>query len=330
MSVSPLAGASGRIETGAGAAAAVIRARAAEWDAPLVEEETRLTLQLWGCELRLIPDAPGARVEITGAERRLVLTLQDSATQMLADEGVAILWDSVALGALAPGLALMRVASVRPLSAGYLRVRLTGPEAARFALGSLHFRLLLPPEGRAPCWPRIAESGRAVWPTGADALHRPVYTVTAQADDWLEFDIFRHAGSPTCDWADRVQPGAEVGIIGPGGGWCPDARVLHLLGDETALPAIARMLSLAQGTVHAFVRASGDDLGPLVHDPRVTRCDDLLGALHDLEVCEQSHVWFAARDDEARAARRCLLDRGVAKTAFTAAAYWSRGAAPAD
>ena len=33
MSISPLAGASGRIETGAGAAAAVIRARAAEWDA---------------------------------------------------------------------------------------------------------------------------------------------------------------------------------------------------------------------------------------------------------------------------------------------------------
>ena len=67
MSISPLAGASGRIETGAGAAAAVIRARAAEWDAPLVEDDTRLTLHLWGCELRLIPDNPGARVEITGA-----------------------------------------------------------------------------------------------------------------------------------------------------------------------------------------------------------------------------------------------------------------------
>ena len=60
----------------------------------------------------------------------------------------------------------------------------------------------------------------------------------------------------------------------------------------------------------------------------IVACGSL--ALHDLEVCEQSHVWFAACDDEARAARRCLLDRGVAKTAFTAAAYWSRGAAPAD
>ena len=329
MSISPLAGVSGRIETGAGAAAAVIRARAAEWDAPLVEDDTRLTLHLWGCELRLIPDNPGARVEITGAERRLVLTLQDSATQMLADEGVTVAWDSVAVGALAPGLALMRVVSARPVTPGYVRVRLTGPEAARFALGSLHFRLLLPPKGRAPVWPRIAESGRAVWPTGDDALHRPVYTVTDQQDDWLEFDIFRHEGSPTCDWADRVEPGAEVGIIGPGGGWCPDARRLDCFGDETALPAIARMLGLAQGSVRAWVRASADDLGPLALDPRVTRCDDLLDALGAIEPDEDCHVWFAARDDLARAARRRLLDRGLPKTAFTAAAYWSRSAGPA-
>lgn len=330
MSISPLAGASGRIDTGAGAAAAVIRARAAEWDAPLVEDDGRLTLHLWGCELRLIHESPGARVEITGAERRLVLTLQDSATQLLADEGVTVAWDSVAVGTLAPGLSLMRVVSVTQVTPGYLRVRLSGPEAARFGLGGLHFRLLLPPTGRAPVWPRVAESGRAVWPKGADALHRPVYTVADQRGDWLEFDIFRHAGSPTCDWAGGVRPGAEVGIIGPGGGWCPDAGRLDCFGDETALPAIARMLKLSQGSVRAWVRASAEDLGPLARDPRVTRCDDLLAALRGVEPDEDCHIWFAARDDEARAARRHLLERGVPKTAFTAAAYWSRGATAAD
>ena len=112
----------------------------------------------------------------------------------------------------------------------------------------------------------------------------------------------------------------------PGGGWCPDAARLMLFGDETALPAIARMLALSQGEVRATLRCDARDLGPLADDPCVSRCDDLLAALAAAPgVDGDSHVWFAADDQSARQARKLLVDRGLSKQQFTAAAYWSRG-----
>ncbi len=39
------------------------------------------------------------------------------------------------------------------------------------------------------------------------------------------------------------------------------------------------------------------------------------------------HVWFAADAARARAARSHLLARGLTKTQFTAAAYWTRAEA---
>lgn len=314
----------GRIERAAGAAVAALKARAAAWEVPLVEAPERLSLVLWGCELILMPQPDGVQIDLVGPEERLIGTLRDSATEIFAEVGLPVLWDHVDVGALAPGLSLMRVEAVSPLTPGFLRVRLSGPEAGRFASGGLHFRLLLPPAGRPAIWPRVAGTGRTVWPEGADALHRPVYTVAAQGADWLDFDIFRHRGSPTCDWAEAGPVGATVGIIGPGGGWCPEAGRLFLFGDETALPAIRRMLDLAGGRARAVLRCAAADLGRLAGDPRVDRSDDLLAALAAQEACGPDHfLWFAASADEARAARRHLQDRGVARARFVAAAYWS-------
>lgn len=312
----------GTIPRASGAAAAALKARAAAWEVPLVETPEALSLFVWGCELRLVPGADEVRVELSAPEQRLIGNLQDTATELFAEAGLEVRWDRVDTGALAPGLSLMRVVSVTQRSQGFIRVRLSAPDAARFAVGSLHFRLLLPPAGRAAIWPRIGETGRTEWPGGADALHRPVYTVAAQDGDWLEFDIFRHDGSPTCDWALSDPVGAEVGVIGPGGGWCPEAAHLHLFGDETALPAIARILDLARGEVSAHIRAAYPDLGPLAADPRVVRCDDLMAALAGADLPQGSFVWLASEAAEARQARQHLLARGVDRKDFMAAAYW--------
>ncbi|MBK4217473.1 siderophore-interacting protein [Paracoccus caeni] len=312
----------GVIPRASGAAVAALKARATAWDVPLVESPEALSLFVWGCELRLTPEDGSVRVDLAAPEARLMGNLQDSATELFAEAGLEILWERVDEGALAPGLSLMRVVSVSPRTPGYLRVRLQGPEAARFGQGSLHFRLLVPPAGRQAIWPRIGATGRTIWPEGPDALHRPVYTVIEQQDDWLDFDIFRHEGSPTCDWALSGPEGAEVAIIGPGGGWCPDAARLHLFGDETALPAIVRMLELATCEVEAFVSASYPDLGPLAADPRVKKVDDLLAALQDCGTGEGSFVWFAAEAGQARKARSHLQARGIDKRNFMAAAYW--------
>lgn len=311
----------GIIPRASGAAVAALKTRAAAWDVELTETPDALSMVIWGCELRLIPETDAVRLELTAPEARLMGNLQDSATEIFAEAGLEVQWQRVNAGALAPGLAVMRVVSVAQRTPGFIRVRLQGDEAARFGQGSLHFRLLLPQPGRRAVWPRIGDTGRTIWPEGADALHRPVYTVIAQQDDWLDFDIYHHKGSPTCDWALSAPEGQEVAIVGPGGGWCPEADRLMLFGDETALPAIARMLDLAAGKATAIIRADARDLGALAADPRVRRADDLLAALADADI-EGAYVWFAAHSDEARQARSHLLSRGLTKKEFMAAAYW--------
>lgn len=316
----------GTIPRASGAAAAALRARASAWDAPLTETSGVLSLFVWGCEVRLTAETDSARVELLAPELRLIGNLQDSASEIFAEAGLDVAWDHVDEGALAPGLSLMRVTDVWRPTSNFLRVRLTGLDAARFGQDSLHFRLLLPPAGRLPVWPRVGTTGRTIWPEGADALHRPVYTVAAQSNDWIDFDIFRHNGSPTCDWAETVSPDTEVAIIGPGGGWCPQTSSLTLFGDQTALPAIRRILDLAKvmvsGSVQAVVKASAADLGAMADDPRVTRSDDLVDALTKCDLPQDAYVWFAGYAPDARAARKHLLDRGIAKRNFMAAAYW--------
>lgn len=313
----------GEIRLGAGASVAALRARAVEWDLAVSEGDGLMTVQLWGGEITLGLTPQGARLVIRAPEKRLVQTIRDAVVEVLSADGVEIAWDHVETGALAPGLSLVRVVSVSDRSPGFLRVRVAGPDVARFAHGGLHFRLLLPPAGRAAVWPRIAANGRTQWPEGADALHRPVYTTVAQAEDWMEFDIFRHTGSPTCDWAEARPIGQEVGIMGPGGGWCPEAARLALFGDETALPAIMRMLALSKGQVTAHLRVAPEDLGDLAGDTRVSLVPDLLAALEAADLAPGTQVWFAGHENEARAARVFLTEKGWGKRDFTAAAYWS-------
>ncbi|MEN8652955.1 siderophore-interacting protein [Streptomyces sp. 21So2-11] len=61
-------------------------------------------------------------------------------------------------------------------------------------------------------------------------------------------------------WAALVRPGETVRFLGPGGGYVPDAAAdWHLLvGDESALPAIAASLERMQAgaVVHAFVEVA--------------------------------------------------------------------------
>lgn len=118
---------------------------------------------------------------------------------------------------------------------------------------SYHVRLLLPPRGRMPVWPSLAADGRMVWPKGEDELASRVYTIrSADADSGtVAIDFVLHEGnrSPGANFALAARPGDTVGILGPGGDGCPDAAHLLLMGDEAALPAIARMVeSLPPGT----------------------------------------------------------------------------------
>ena len=149
------------------------------------------------------------------------------------------------------------------------RVVLGGEELAGFAAGTCtdHYVKLLFPPAEGVTYPepfdmeRIREElPREEWPVTR------TYTVRAFDPESLELtlDFVVHGDEGLAGpWAARVQPGETVRFMGPGGAYAPDLSAdWHLfVGDESALPAIARSLeSLPQGTVaHAFVEVSGPE-----------------------------------------------------------------------
>ncbi|MFJ2440334.1 MULTISPECIES: siderophore-interacting protein [unclassified Streptomyces] len=102
------------------------------------------------------------------------------------------------------------------------------------------------------------EFPREQWPTNR------TYTVRGWDPAALEMviDFVVHGDEGLAGpWAARAEPGETVRLLGPGGGYGPEASAdWHLLvGDESALPAIAASLErMPEGAVvHAFVEVPG-------------------------------------------------------------------------
>ncbi|MGW1748550.1 siderophore-interacting protein [Streptomyces sp. NPDC002092] len=149
------------------------------------------------------------------------------------------------------------------------RVVLGGEGLAGFAADTCtdhYVKLLFPPsEGVAYPEPFDLERIREELPREQWPVTR-TYTVRAwdPVHRELTLDFVIHGDEGLAGpWAARVQPGETVHFMGPGGAYAPDISAdWHLLvGDESALPAIARSLeSLPEGvTAHAFVEVSGPE-----------------------------------------------------------------------
>lgn len=238
----------------------------------------------------------------------------------------------------APNLILAQVESLRQISPGFRRLRLYSDDLARFGPDALHFRLLLPPRDRAPVWPCQGDDGRTLWPEGADALHRPVYTFRAldTGAGWADVDIFLHEGGRVTDWTAQARPGETVGLMGPAGRALGKPDWIALFGDETALPAIARHLAVLprQTRGAAFILCDPADRQTLAHPPGMALhwlnrgAGDTLGAaLSDLALPPGGDrlVWFAAEKTEADRARTLLHElRGLTRQETHVTAYWRR------
>ena len=102
-------------------------------------------------------------------------------------------------------------------------------------------------------------------PHGEDTVVR-TYTVrrvdTVAREIWIDFVVHGDAGVAG-PWARSVQPGTQVALRGPGGGYRPDPGAdFHLLaGDETAVPGIAATLETlpADAVGAVFLEVSDDD-----------------------------------------------------------------------
>jgi NADPH-dependent ferric siderophore reductase len=152
----------------------------------------------------------------------------------------------------------------------------------------------------------------------------------------IEFDL--HATGPAARWAAQAQPGQRATIAGPRGSFviAPDHDWHLLVGDETALPAIARRLEELPADTRAIVVLQVADPADRRVLPSAAEVDlhwvadaeALIAAVRALPLpAGEGYVWCAGEAAAMAALRRVLVDeKGHPRDAIRAAAYWKRGA----
>lgn len=159
----------------------------------------------------------------------------------------SIVWTGDGSDVTTPGeFRLMQVAGVETIAPTMRRLTLKGEDLARFATDRhLHCKLLFAPRGRQPIWPRVGADGLIRWPDGEDKLRVRKYTIRHVDADrgTMAIDFVLHADAgPGSEFGENAAIGDTVGVIGPGGLGIGPADWYMLAGDETALPAISRIL----------------------------------------------------------------------------------------
>ncbi|GHC73621.1 siderophore-interacting protein [Limoniibacter endophyticus] len=185
--------------------------------------------------------------------------------EFAGDDMATLAWTGDGLtGGYPPFFREMKVVEAYDITPKMRRVVLKGENLERFTHNGLHIRLIFPPEGRKPVWPVLGTDGCPIWPEGEDALTARVYTIRSLdlVKSEMAVDILRHDGdsTPGSAFAIGAKPGDVVGVTGPGGGGIPDSGSLFLFGDETAIPAIARILEDAghNSSIRAYIEVADE------------------------------------------------------------------------
>ncbi|MBS42398.1 MAG: NADPH-dependent ferric siderophore reductase [Nocardioides sp.] len=159
----------------------------------------------------------------------------------------------------------------------------------------------------------------------------------------LVLDFVVHGDSGAAGpWAAAAQPGDVLVFQGPGAGYTPNPGAdWHLLvGDESAVPAIAASLEVLPAGARAFVRLlcdgpehelalpapAGVDLVWLHRAGAEAPADLLADAVAALDLpAGRGHAFVHGEADEVRALRRHLLgDRGLTRADMSCSPYWRR------
>ncbi|KAA1013540.1 siderophore-interacting protein [Paraburkholderia panacisoli] len=244
---------------------------------------------------------------------------------------------------------LLQVKQVRTLSPHLIRVTFTGDDLHDFVSASFddHMKVFFPEPGAdKPVLPEAGPNG----PVFAAGQPRPTardFTPRRFDRDALELDIefAMHEAGPAANWAAQAKVGQYLGVGGPRGSlMIPTAFDWHLLvGDDTALPAIARRLEeLPAGARVAAVIEVADPSARIEFTTQAElhlvwcyrseadqRGAALLQAVRDIYLPEdgEGYVWAAGESATMRAVRHHLVgERGVDKSRIRAASYWKQGA----
>lgn len=319
-----------------------LRRFAAEHDLALSSQNDRLTLEIGLGTVSIAARGGQTALSVAAQTAGELQMLRDTVADHLdALSQTAILrWTNRGTkGRLPANVTVLTVESVTRVSPSFYRVRLIG-DVSRFSdpANGMHFRFLFGPQGHIT--PELDNGGITIWPGGgASAWHRPAYTVRAidPHAGWLEADVFIHAGGRTTQWCARAVPGTLVALSGPGGGEGWQSPWLGMVGDETALPVIARLIEAAATDTKGeaiLVVPRPEDAQAIPSPPGLTlrfgfRCDGdtPLRALSRLELPATDRiVFFAAERAEAKIAQQDLADRGLKRAEFRTAGYWTNTA----
>lgn len=226
-----------------------------------------------------------------------------------------------------------------------LRVKFSCADVSPFIGGDMHVRLLVPPAGRQPVWPTLGADGRVAWPGGDDTLLVRAYTIrkvdVGRGELWIDFFQHPEPGilTPGADFARDALPGMDVALLGPGSGHLPQARRIFLAGDESALPAIARiaeevpagtelrvLIEVADENEEQRLPGAGSlDIRWLHRNSGYGNSGTVLS--EEIKIMietldEDWFVWVACEKQDVRAVRNLLRKRGHDRRNMYVAWYW--------
>ncbi|RPF22474.1 siderophore-interacting protein [Myceligenerans xiligouense] len=177
---------------------------------------------------------------------------------------------------------------------------------------------------------------------GARPLVRTYTIRRVHAEGW-DLDVVEHGEGYGGPWAGRVRPGDEVSFLGPGGDYAPSADAAwHLLvGDESALPAIAAACETLPRTAraHVFLEVAGpEEQQELVSDGDLhvtwVHRDAGPGLFETVRAAHESgalpggvpHAFLHGEASCVRDLRRwARAELGVPRELLSASGYWKQG-----
>ncbi len=300
-----------------------------------------------GCRLDIGHSPRGLSIAVEAPSANMLYFLKEAAALHVAEvdpqSAQGLMWSDGDQSAGSPvnfqTLTLVRRAEVFP---GMIRLTLASDDLGEFAQDGLHVKLMLPSDrSREPVWPSVESNGVTRWPDGEDALHVRYFTIrdVREASAEIDIDVVQHPGGMISDWARDAEAGDVIGIMGPGGGVPPAGSANMLLsGDETALPALARIMESLDASAggHVIVAFPGN-ADPTDYLPETSF------EVHTIEPAKfRSHVrseverlasekgftyaWFGGEFANAQDLRKLFKgDFGLGKSEQISVAYWRDG-----
>ncbi|WP_166975191.1 siderophore-interacting protein [Brevibacterium atlanticum] len=229
------------------------------------------------------------------------------------------------------------------LSAGYMRLTVTGDGLRAYTdpRPGDAFKIYLPSRpGRPVPAPSYDEQGHLQWPDDLDGGRPLVRCFTVRSSDAessnLTFDVLLHEEGATAQWLAEAAVGDRIGFTGMRTEFVDTAEAqTHLLiGDRSALPAIAAIAESLPDTKRTVVIALGTEadaaaLG-LPDSAEITFVDDAVGLVSTVsgfaKTDARTQVWIGAEAAVVKEIRRDVLGRGpLSRDAMHASAYWKAG-----